>query len=51
MIKPRRMRWAGNAACMETKINKYRIVVKSQKERDHYEDQVVGGRVRWILER
>jgi hypothetical protein len=50
-MKPRRMRWAGNVACIETKINKYRILVKSQKERDHYKDQVVGKRIRCILER
>jgi hypothetical protein len=41
MIKSRRMRWAGHAARMGEKMNAYGIVVG--KERDHWEDQDVGG--------
>jgi hypothetical protein len=38
---------------MGEKRNAYRILVESQKERDHWEDQDVGGWtiVKWILER
>jgi hypothetical protein len=34
------------------KRNAYRILVASQKERDHWKDQVVGGWtiLKWILE-
>jgi hypothetical protein len=39
MIKPRRMRWAGNVARMEEKRNAW----KSQREKDYWEDQE-GGR-------
>jgi hypothetical protein len=35
MIKSRRMRWAGHVARMGAKTNAYRILVGSQKERDH----------------
>jgi hypothetical protein len=48
-----RMRWAGHVARMGEKRNAYRILVESQKERDHWEDQDVGGWtiLKWILER
>jgi hypothetical protein len=46
MIKSRRMRWAGHGARMWEKRNAYRILVGSQKERDHCEDQDVG---RWTI--
>jgi hypothetical protein len=38
---------------MRKNRNAYRILVGSQKERDHYEDQDVGGWIilKWILER
>jgi hypothetical protein len=39
MIKSRRMRWAGHVARMGAKRDAW----KSQKERDHYEYQDVGG--------
>jgi hypothetical protein len=47
------MRWAGHVAQMGEKRNSYRILVESQKERDHWEDQDVGGWtiLGWILER
>jgi hypothetical protein len=53
IIKSRRMRWAGNVARMEANRNAYRILVGSQKERDHYENLDVDRRiiVRWILDR
>jgi hypothetical protein len=34
-IKSRRMRWAGHVARIGGKTNAYRILVGSQKERDH----------------
>jgi superfamily II DNA/RNA helicase len=43
MIKLRMMRWAGHVARMGEKGNAYRILVGSQKERYHWEDQGVGG--------
>jgi hypothetical protein len=47
MIKSRRMRWAGHVARIGEKRNAY------VKERDHWEDQDVGGWtiLKWILER
>jgi hypothetical protein len=53
MIKSRRMRWAINVARMGKKRNAYRILVGNlQKERNHWEDQDVGGWtiLKWILE-
>jgi hypothetical protein len=49
----RRMRWAGYVTRIGAKTNAYRILGESQKERDHYEDQDVGGSIilKWILER
>jgi hypothetical protein len=35
MIKKRRMRWARHVARMGKKRNVYKILVGSQKERDH----------------
>jgi hypothetical protein len=43
MIKSRRMGWAGHVARMGEKRNAYGILVGRQKERDHWEDQDVGG--------
>jgi hypothetical protein len=42
MINSRRMRWAEQVARMEAKINTW----ESQRERDHLEDQDIGG---WII--
>jgi hypothetical protein len=52
MIKSRRMRWAGHIARMGETRNAYRIWWERQKERDHWEDQDVGGWtiLKWILE-
>jgi hypothetical protein len=48
-----RMRWAGHVVRMVEKRNAYRLLVESRKERGHYEDLDVRGRIilRWILER
>jgi hypothetical protein len=43
MIKLTRMRWAGHVARMRKQRNEYRILWESQEERDHEEDQDVGG--------
>jgi hypothetical protein len=37
MMKSRRMRWAEHVARMGAKRPAYRILVESQKERDHWE--------------
>jgi hypothetical protein len=53
MFKSRRIRWARYVARMGSKNNAYRLLVGSQRERDHYEDQDGGGKIilRWMLER
>jgi hypothetical protein len=50
-IKSRRMRWAGNVA--RVRENCARSWWESPKERDHSEDQGVGGKMEleWILRR
>jgi hypothetical protein len=50
MIKSRRMRWAGHVARMGEKNGYW---WESQKERDHWDDQDVGGQTisKWILDR
>jgi hypothetical protein len=53
-IKSRRMRWAGHVARMAEERKLYRAFWwESPKERDHSEDQGVGGRMGsgWILGR
>jgi hypothetical protein len=47
------MGWAGYVARMGEKMNAYRILWESQKERDHWKDQDVGGWtiLKLILER
>jgi hypothetical protein len=35
LMESKRMRWAGHIARMEEKLNVYRILVQSQKERYH----------------
>jgi hypothetical protein len=45
MIKPRRIRWTGHVACMGRSGMHTRFVWENQKERDHYEDLDVGGRI------
>jgi hypothetical protein len=50
MVKLRRMRWAGHVARMREKRNHIGCWWESQKERDHCEDQDVGGWtiLKWI---
>jgi hypothetical protein len=52
MVKSSRMKWTGHIARMRKKRNAYRILVRSQKERYHWEDQDVGEWtiLKWILE-
>jgi hypothetical protein len=45
MIKSRRMRGAGDIARMGERRIAYRIWWESQKERDHWEDLDVGGKI------
>jgi hypothetical protein len=53
MMKSRRMRWAGHVARIGERRTHIGYWSESQRERDHYEDQDVGGWLilRWILER
>jgi hypothetical protein len=53
MIKSRRMRWAGCVARMRRRGMHLGYRWESQKERDHCEDQDVGGWtvLKWTLER
>jgi hypothetical protein len=53
VIKSRRMRWAGNVARMGRRGTCIGYWWESQRERDHQEDQDVGGWIilGWILER
>jgi hypothetical protein len=53
MIKSRRMGWAGHVARMGRSEMHIRYWWESQKERDHWENQDVGGWtiLKWILER
>jgi hypothetical protein len=52
-VKSRRMRRAGHVARMGEERNLYTVLVGSPKERDHTENQGVGGRMgsEWILGR
>jgi hypothetical protein len=51
MIKSRRMRWAGHVARMGEKRKHIVYWWENQTERDHWEDQDVGGWriLKWIL--
>jgi hypothetical protein len=46
-VKSRRMRWAGHVACMGEERKRTRFWWESPKERDHWEDQGLGGKI-WI---
>jgi hypothetical protein len=52
ITKPRRMRWAGHVARMGRRGMHVRYWWENHKERDHYEDQGIGGWIilKWILE-
>jgi hypothetical protein len=47
------MGWAGHVARMGEERKLYKVLVGSPKERDHWEDQGVGGKMEseWILGR
>jgi hypothetical protein len=45
MIKSRKMRLAGHIVRMEEKMNVYRILAQSQKEKGHWERLDIGGRM------
>jgi uncharacterized membrane protein len=51
IIKSRRMRWAGHVARMGKREMRIGYWWESQRERDHYEDQDVGGWtiLKWIF--
>jgi hypothetical protein len=53
IIKSRRLRWAGHVARMGRRGRHIEYWWESQKERDHWEDQDIGGKtiLKWILER
>jgi hypothetical protein len=53
MIKSRRIRWAGHVARMGRRGMQIGYWWEIWKERDHWEDQAVGGWtvLKWILER
>jgi len=51
MIKSKRMRWAGHVARMENRRGVYRVLVGNLRERDHWGDPGMNGRIilRWIF--
>jgi hypothetical protein len=53
MIKSRRMRWARHVARMGRRGMHIGYWSESQKERDHWEDQDIGGwtLLKWVLDR
>jgi hypothetical protein len=52
-VKSRRMRWAGHVARTGEERKVYKVLVGKPKERDHWEDQGVSGKMGtdWILGR
>jgi hypothetical protein len=52
-MKSRKLRWAGHVARIGRRGMHIRYWFESQKERDHWEDQGIGGGtiLKWILER
>jgi hypothetical protein len=51
--KSRQMRWAGHVARMGEEREVYKVFVESPKEREHLEDQGIGGKMGsdWVLGR
>jgi hypothetical protein len=52
-IKSRRMRWAGNVACMGEGRNVYRVLMGKPEGKNHLKDQGIDGRMgsKWTLGR
>jgi hypothetical protein len=52
-VKSKRMRWPGNVSRMGEERKVYKVLMESPKEKDHLEDQGVGGKMgsEWILGR
>ena len=52
VIKSRRLRWAGNVACMGERKSAYRALVGKLREGDHLKDPGINGRIilKWIIE-
>jgi hypothetical protein len=52
VIKSRRMRWAGHAACIGERRGAYRILVGRSEGRNHLEDPGVDGIIlKWIFKK
>ena len=53
VIKSRRLRWAGHVARMEDGRGVHKVLVGNLRERDHWGDQDIDGRIilRWILKK
>jgi hypothetical protein len=51
VVKSRRMRWAGHVACVGEERGVHRVLVESLRERGHWGNQDVDGRIilRWIF--
>jgi hypothetical protein len=45
VIKPGRMRWAGNVASMGKRRGVYRVLVGNLKEKSHLGGPIIGGRI------
>jgi hypothetical protein len=46
VIKSRKLRWAGDVACVGEERHVYRVLIRSLKEIDFWEDLGVDGRLK-----